>query len=189
MVSQQASINVANGRTNQPVTFSTQSTNRRIDDGWDYCEEDSRLPSTVGSLLSRVSVTVPPNSSVLQIACKARSALGAQTCANAFATAYLQDRAAVQKSTLDADITVTQKTLSSARKALQNQAKVVAQAPAGPVKTYAIALQATLQTNLNQLNLQLDNLVNTPEDPGRVIVVAGPGTASKSAGRSCRSPG
>lgn len=179
VVSQQASINVANGRTNQPVNLDTEAQIVVSTTVGTIAKKILDSPSTVGSLLSRVSVTVPPNSSVLQIACKARSALAAQTCANAFATAYLQDRAAVQKATLDADITVTQKTLSSARKALQNQAKVVAQATAGPAKTYAIALQATLQTNINQLNLQLDNLVNTPEDPGRVIVVAGPGTASK----------
>jgi capsular polysaccharide biosynthesis protein len=49
-------------------------------------------PLTPWQLAQQVSVTVPPNSSILDIACKASTATGAATCANDFSNAYLQNR-------------------------------------------------------------------------------------------------
>src|SRR5579863_7207336 len=43
-------------------------------------------------LSAQIAVTVPPNSSILDITCKASTAVGAATCANDFAKAYLQNR-------------------------------------------------------------------------------------------------
>lgn len=47
---------------------------------------------TPWQLAQQVSVTVPPNSSILDIACKASTATEAAACANDFANAYLQNR-------------------------------------------------------------------------------------------------
>jgi capsular polysaccharide biosynthesis protein len=47
---------------------------------------------TPWQLAQQVSVTVPPNSSILNIGCTAPTAAGAATCANDFAAAYLQNR-------------------------------------------------------------------------------------------------
>ena len=49
-------------------------------------------PLTDAKLASEITVTVPPNSQVLNITCAASTAAGAATCANAFAAAYLQNR-------------------------------------------------------------------------------------------------
>jgi len=49
-------------------------------------------PLTAWALAQQVNVTVPPNSSILDIACKASTPTGAATCANDFAKAYLQNR-------------------------------------------------------------------------------------------------
>src|SRR5215467_9190840 len=43
-------------------------------------------------LSAQINVTVPPNSSILDIACTASTAVGAADCANDFAKAYLQNR-------------------------------------------------------------------------------------------------
>ena len=43
-------------------------------------------------LAAQVNVTVPPNSSILDIACKASTPVGAAACANDFAQAFLQNR-------------------------------------------------------------------------------------------------
>ena len=43
-------------------------------------------------LAAQVNVTVPPNSSILDITCTASTATGAADCANGFAKAYLQNR-------------------------------------------------------------------------------------------------
>jgi len=50
----------------------------------------SPLPAT--QLSGGVTVSVPPNSAVLNITCHAPTTTGAATCANAFAEAYLQNR-------------------------------------------------------------------------------------------------
>ena len=50
-----------------------------------------------------VSVAVPANSSVLQISCQARSAAQASACANAFASAYIQNRNASAAATIDSE--------------------------------------------------------------------------------------
>ena len=49
-------------------------------------------PLTAWALAKQVNVTVPPNSSILNISCTASTPTGAATCANAFAKAYLQNR-------------------------------------------------------------------------------------------------
>src|SRR5437660_2838915 len=49
-------------------------------------------PLTPWQLAQQVSVTVPPNSSILNVTCKASTPAGSATCANDFAKAYLQDR-------------------------------------------------------------------------------------------------
>ena len=50
-------------------------------------------------LAAQINVTVPPNSSILDIACKASTAVGAADCANDFAKAYLQNRQQARSTT------------------------------------------------------------------------------------------
>jgi capsular polysaccharide biosynthesis protein len=49
-------------------------------------------PPDVGQLIDSVSVTVPPNTTLMDIACHARTASQAAACANAVAAAYLSTR-------------------------------------------------------------------------------------------------
>ena len=74
-------------------------------------------PLTPYKLAAQIAVTVPPNSSILDITCKASTAVGAATCANDFAKAYLQNR---QQSAV-ADINGQLKTLSTQISALNAQ--------------------------------------------------------------------
>ncbi len=50
-----------------------------------------------------MSVAVPANSSVLQISCQAKTAAQASVCANAFASAYIQNRNASSAATIDSE--------------------------------------------------------------------------------------
>ena len=73
-------------------------------------------------LAAQINVTVPPNSSILDIACKASTAAGAADCANNFAKAYLQNRQQSAVSDVQAQLkrcgrAVTRSTRSSARRA------------------------------------------------------------------------
>ena len=66
-------------------------------------------------LAKQVTVTVPPNSQVLTIACDAPTGPGAAACANAFAAAYLQNRSASAALVLNAQV----KTLAGKVSALE----------------------------------------------------------------------
>jgi capsular polysaccharide biosynthesis protein/Mrp family chromosome partitioning ATPase len=59
-------------------------------------------------LTSRVEITVPPNTTVLDIACTAPTANGAAACANAVTTAYLAVRLSNAESVLKAALTALQ---------------------------------------------------------------------------------
>src|SRR5262245_25045440 len=69
-------------------------------------------------LAKQVTVTVPPNSQVLTIACDAPTGPGAAACANAFAAAYLQNRSATATSVLNAQIKTLAGKVSTLEKAM-----------------------------------------------------------------------
>jgi capsular polysaccharide biosynthesis protein len=72
-------------------------------------------PLTPWRLAQQISVTVPPNSSVLDISCTASTATAAAACANDFAKAYLQNRSA----TAIAGVKAQMRTLEGRQAALQ----------------------------------------------------------------------
>ena len=103
-------------------------------------------------LIQQISVTVPPNSSILQITCSASTGPGAAACANAFAHAYLQQRSATSVAQIQGQI----KTLQNQVNGLQQQAsslntKISATAPGS-------SQRASYETQLSSVNNQLKNL-------------------------------
>src|ERR1700760_1814952 len=83
---------VTGGRTTGTVNLDTQA---QIVQFGTVAETAARaLPSSLPlpALLANVFVTVPANSSVLQISCTARTGAQAASCANDFAAGYLQSR-------------------------------------------------------------------------------------------------
>src|SRR5579859_3190271 len=84
-------------------------------------------PLTPYKLAAQINVTVPPNSSILDIACTASTAAGAADCANDFAKAYLQNRhqSAVnwvngQLATLNQQITKLNSTIAALNTKISN---------------------------------------------------------------------
>ncbi len=61
-------------------------------------------PLTPYKLSQEISVTVPPNSSILDINCSASTAIGAAACANAFAHAYLANRSGTAVRTINSEL-------------------------------------------------------------------------------------
>jgi uncharacterized protein involved in exopolysaccharide biosynthesis len=61
-------------------------------------------PLTPWALAQQIKVTVPPNSSLLNVACTEATATGAANCANDFVKAYLQNRSASATATLNGQI-------------------------------------------------------------------------------------
>jgi capsular polysaccharide biosynthesis protein len=107
----------------------------------------SSLSST--KLLNQVTVTVPANSSVLEISCQEGSANGAAACANAFAAAYLQNRDATAAAAAKAQLAGVQHQLT----ALQNAvAKLTVQIPGlAPKSSRRATAAAELEADKSQL--------------------------------------
>lgn len=178
---QAASVNSTNSRTNQPVNLDTEAQVVSSTAVGTIAQQLLNTATPVGALLKRVSVSIPPNSTILRIACTAHSPQTSQNCANAFGTAYLQNRTSLEKAALAAQVAATKAQLVSARGQLRTQSQVVADAiPHTPAKNYAITLQATLQTAVNQLDAQLNQFTTTVADPGHFDSHASFGITSKS---------
>lgn len=110
-------------------------------------------PLTPYKLAAQIAVTVPPNSSILDIACTASTAAGAADCANDFSKAYLQNRQQTaqnwvngQLNTLNQQITK----LSSSIAALNT--KISSLPSNSPTRANDVALRDSDNSKLNRLN-------------------------------------
>ena len=74
-------------------------------------------PLTPWALDQQVNVTVPPNSSILDISCKASTPAGAATCANDFAKAYLQNRSTTATNYINQQLQKLQKKINGLNQA------------------------------------------------------------------------
>jgi capsular polysaccharide biosynthesis protein len=85
---------LANSRTPGAVNLDTEA--QIVQSGTVAAIADRTLhsPLTPAALSKKTSVSVPPNSEILQIGCQASSPSAAVACANAFASAYLKNRSA-----------------------------------------------------------------------------------------------
>jgi uncharacterized protein involved in exopolysaccharide biosynthesis/Mrp family chromosome partitioning ATPase len=92
--------NVANSRTGGTVNLDTEA--QLVTSGTVASIAGKMMHSSLSpyQLSKQISVTVPPNSTVLTINCSSSTAASAATCAQDFAKAYLQNRSATAASTL-----------------------------------------------------------------------------------------
>jgi capsular polysaccharide biosynthesis protein/Mrp family chromosome partitioning ATPase len=106
-------------------------------------------------LSQNVSVTVPPNSSVLTIACQAPTANGAATCANAFATAYLQHRTDTASSVINTQLKAVQTKLGSLSQQATSLATKIGSLPANsPSRLSAQSQLTSVQKQADTLSTQ-----------------------------------
>jgi capsular polysaccharide biosynthesis protein/Mrp family chromosome partitioning ATPase len=140
---------IANGRTAGAVDLDTEAQVVTSGTVAEAAGHVMRSTQTSSQLLADVVVTVPPNSQVLDITCKAPSPAKAAACANAFGQAYLQHRTSSGTSWLNGQIN-----------ALQDQVKTLEQR-VGTLKTEISALRKTSptrftdQAELSSYNTQL----------------------------------
>jgi capsular polysaccharide biosynthesis protein len=131
----------------------------------DRLDSDLSLPA----LARRVTVTVPPNTTVLEIAYRASDAAQAQAGAQAFAEAYLDSRleaarsvTQTQTSNIEDDIAATSAELATLSAELENET-----AP-GEVAQLR-AQRAVLTTRIESLNTRLAGLQSAVVRTGQVI--------------------
>jgi uncharacterized protein involved in exopolysaccharide biosynthesis len=124
-------------------------------------------------LAANVTVAVPPNTSVLNISYSASTPEDAQRRAQAFARAYLDNRAAVATAKLKTQSAALQAQIAAARKSLQEvTAKKAALPAASPDRAVADAQEWVLINRIRQLSAELSSIqaaLMRKVVPGRVI--------------------
>ncbi len=138
------------------------------------------------ALSNKVTVTVPPGSGALDIACTASSASSAARCANAFAAAYLKDRSA--SAALSQQITLLKTELSSVQKAVARLTTKISGLPSNSAEKAAAQAQLlhSDQSQLSSLNGQLTVLYGQAAQTsgGTVITAASPPRQPTSPGKT-----
>jgi capsular polysaccharide biosynthesis protein/Mrp family chromosome partitioning ATPase len=124
-------------------------------------------------LVSRVSITVPPNTEILDIGFTATTAPAAQAGAEAFATAYLDNRRKAADATLEASRTSLQARIDDLTSQLQAVSSTIAGLPADSAeRAFSEAKASSLNNQIGSLGTQLNQVGATTVTPGRVITSA-----------------
>src|SRR5579863_2293656 len=109
-------------------------------------------PLSPATLASQVTVTVPPNSQVLQIHCTGAKPGVAATCAEAFAKAYLQNRDTQSAQSINAQLGVLQSKIAGLEKTASGLSSTIASLPSDS------ASRASAQTVLSADNSEINQL-------------------------------
>jgi capsular polysaccharide biosynthesis protein/Mrp family chromosome partitioning ATPase len=140
-------------------------------------------PLTPWSLSKEITVTVPPNSQVLDIACSASSAKGAAACAQAFANAYLLNRGTSSTAALKAQVTNLQSELNGLQKTVTAlNAKDGGLPSNSPTRISNEATVSSDQSQVHSLDSRIASLNSLAADNsgGHIITAASlPGSPSK----------
>ena len=121
-------------------------------------------------LVQWATVTVPPNSQVLQVAYEADSPEQARAGSHAFAQAYLDLRQATAQRALENEIAGLRQQIADVNKQLSTVTGRIAAAAANSVeRKRAEADEQVLTNQLTSLNNRLSPLLSTGIDPGEIL--------------------
>ena len=121
-------------------------------------------------LVQTLTVTVPPNSQVLQIAYESTTPEAAQNASHSFAQAYLDLRLATANKAVENETTSIKQQIAEVKKLLAAAAgKIAAAPPNSAARAQAQADQDVLTNQLAKLNERLSPLQGTTPDPGQII--------------------
>jgi Mrp family chromosome partitioning ATPase len=124
-------------------------------------------------IAGNVSVTVPPNTDILDIAYTARTASAAQRGSMAFAQAYLSQRQQSAAASLDAQIKAVQAQTEQVNAQLQQVIQAgAALDPSSSARARNDAQASALNSQLATLGSQQNNLRATIVSPGRILTAA-----------------
>jgi capsular polysaccharide biosynthesis protein len=178
-ITDQGAGNTATGRTAGTVNLDTEAQLVKSEKMAATVQQMLKTAATPENLASRLTVTVPANTPVLDLTFSAGTAAAAQAGATAFANAYLANRATVAKDYLALETTSLTKAINTATAKLQKVTNTAASAPSTSARDFAKQQENTLQADITSLNLQLNAVTTAPVVPGRVISPASTGVRSK----------
>jgi Mrp family chromosome partitioning ATPase/uncharacterized protein involved in exopolysaccharide biosynthesis len=164
---------VAGGRTGGELNLDTEAQLVKSLDVATQAQKLLKVPDQPRDLAANVSVEVPPNTSVLNVSYSAPTPEDAQRSAQAFAQAYLDNRAAVATARLKKDVAALQKQVDVARKQLKEvTGKKAALPESSPERTDADAEEDILISRITELGADLSRLeaiLGAEVSPGQVI--------------------
>ncbi|HEX3823807.1 MAG TPA: Wzz/FepE/Etk N-terminal domain-containing protein [Mycobacteriales bacterium] len=158
----QSTANQTGGRTTTTINMDTEAQILKSLPVATLAKAALKTSTHPGALLSRISVSVPANTTILRLACTARSAGVAQTCANAFANAYLANRKDTQAAVLSKQLSQITGLITKAKSAQAADAAQAVTFPKGTPKrdTLFQAAQGEQNTITNTLTPQQSTLQN-----------------------------
>ncbi|GAA3742316.1 Wzz/FepE/Etk N-terminal domain-containing protein [Salinactinospora qingdaonensis] len=161
------------GRTNGGVNLDTEAQVVRSNQVAEPAVSALATGEDLDEVRERLTITVPPNSSVLRIGYSAASAEEARDGATAFAEAYLSHRKDTVTGYLDTRLQALRSELDGQREALTELAETAA-TETGAVKTSATTRITATRDEISSLNSQISELstVRASLDPGQVITAA-----------------
>lgn len=161
--------NAANGRTSGAINLDTEA---QVVKSLTLSEAAGKLmqsKATPNSLLKRVTVTVPPNSTVLNIHFAGTTADEAVNGAKAFAQAYLTNREDSAKADIQASVTLLQNQIKVVSDSLaQEVARRAAMSTSDPNRGIADSTISNLNQQYSSLSAKLSTLNTTPVAPGEI---------------------
>jgi capsular polysaccharide biosynthesis protein len=129
----------------------------------------------LNKLIGRIAITVPPNSTVLQIAFTDNTAQHAADAANAFANAYLDVRRSTAKQQLQSQIDLAKGKLGILQSNLSDEiTSLAAQKPQSPQKAVLNVEITQTKNQLTYLNGQITQLQSVQVTPGQLTSPANP---------------
>lgn len=162
--------NAAGGRTSAAINLDTEAQLVTSTEVATAARALLKTGTAAGDLVAAVSVSVPPNTTVLDIAYEAGSGTAAQAGARAFATAYLSARLgraqadiAAQLAALDAKVRQYGASLA------QLSGRIAAMRPDDPNRAAVNSQINTLTNQINALTGRENQLATTTVAAGRVI--------------------
>lgn len=170
------------GRTSGAINMDNEAQIVQSDSVASVAAKSLGRVTSLGTLIKQVTVTVPPNTTVLQISCSQGSSARAAKCAQDFANAYLTSRQATARAKISADMKQEQaraKPLEAQLVALQN--KINGLPSSSPKLAADHAQLADIASELGPLRSTIASLgASTNFNAGNIITNAVPPTSPSS---------
>ena len=167
------STTTANARTSGVVNLDTEAVLVTSTKVLDRVRKTLKSPATDKTIAGNITVTVPANSSVLNIAYTAGTPKAAQAGSAAVANAYLADRLATANGQIAAQVKILDSNISATTSALNKAtADSLKYKDTSTAGQEALSQKALLTIKLNNLTGQLATEESTPVDPGDISSAA-----------------
>lgn len=158
------------GRTSGAVSLDTQAQLVTSLNVATLVQAQMKTSTAPSDLASNVSVSVPPNSTIMDIACDADTPSDAAACSHAFATQYLAYRLSQANNEINNEVAGWQKQIDTDTATYNATESELAGKPSNSPD--AATLQGTasrMQRLIESAQGQISSLTGTPQNPGSII--------------------